>query len=102
MSSWKLMWLAGWEPHEARQSGREQAWPSLVEHAEPARIAAVHRFERRPPGAEADQAAAAFVRTGTFLAVSTFASVISRMPLLRVAFTPSGSILAGRSNTRKI
>jgi hypothetical protein len=54
------------------------------------------------PPAEADQAAAAFARTGTFLAVSTFDSVTSRMPSLRVAFTPSGSILAGRSNTRKI
>ena len=48
------------------------------------------------------QAEAALVSTGTFLPIATFDSVTSSTPSLSVAFTSFGSILAGRSNTRKI
>src|SRR6266571_4712426 len=53
--------------------------------------------------ADGSQARAALARTGTFLLISAaLSSVISSMPSLSIAFTLSGSIWQGRSNTRKI
>ena len=60
------------------------------------------RAASSPPPADRDQAAAALVRTGTFLPKPTFNSLSSRRPLLIVAFTVFGSISQGRSNTRKM
>src|SRR6266705_693020 len=52
--------------------------------------------------ADGSQARAALARTGTFLLITAaLSSVISSMPSLSVAFTLSGSIWQGRSNTRK-
>src|SRR6266481_3652923 len=52
--------------------------------------------------ADADQAVADLARTGTFLPNPTFSNLISSKPSLTVAFTPSGSISAGRPTTRKM
>jgi len=62
----------------------------------------VSQLETECPPTDADQAVAALAITGIFLPIPTFSSLISSMPSLSVAFTLSGSIWDGRSNTRKI
>src|SRR6266481_1442602 len=52
--------------------------------------------------ADADQAAAALARTGTFFPNPTFNNSISSRPPLTLAFTRSGSISDGRPTTRKM
>ncbi len=95
-----LRWNAS--PHvngEAVNDYKDASTPYGPREAQPARVETIGRRQSPPDVA---QAATALVSTGIFLVASSFDIVISSMPSLSVAFTPSALILAGRSNTRKI